>query len=165
MVDDEVELEDEFLQNGGYFLLYRMYRYGGAPLRFGITNRDFDTRFAEYCRDVEHSVWCPSEVDMSLTTIEPLGRMSRAQAERIERAAIADVGGTLANDEFNDGRGREWRRQLRRQRAMQGRVSASTVMPLDFLTAGLYRYAHVIVLAVLWVIALVVIVRALAGSF
>lgn len=167
-MDDELLDERERAEelDYGQFLLYRMYRWGGAPLRYGITTRDFDVRFREYCRDPEHSVWCPSEVDPSLTTLQPLGWMSRAEAKRRFEQPAIEADRPLANDEFNGGAGKVWRRQLRRQKAVSAGQPVAPVMPMDFLFAYVHRYAHVTVIVALWLVVVVGLLRAvLRGVF
>lgn len=88
------------------WLLYRTFTHAGEPLYFGITSRTFHARLAEHAAT---SAWVELR-DPDRDVVERIGggrAMTRSEAEVVEAAAIGEVGGTLANREFNGGAGRD----------------------------------------------------------
>lgn len=91
--------------------LYRLWSADGRVMYVGITSQDPPER-----RIVQHAqrAWWPY-VDSTRTELEVLNRgqpITKSEAETIERRAIQTGGGTLANNEWNGGRGAMFERFL-----------------------------------------------------
>lgn len=93
--------------------LYRLWAVDGRRMYVGITSQDPPQR-----RIVQHATraWWP-HVDSTRTQLEVLNRgrpITKAEAEAVERREIQADGGTLANNEWNGGRGALFERHLER---------------------------------------------------
>lgn len=91
--------------------LYTLWSTDGRKMYVGITSQDPPER-----RIVQHAqrTWWP-HVDSTRTDIKVMNRgspISKTEAETIERRAIQADGGTLANNEWNGGRGRMFENHL-----------------------------------------------------